>query len=122
MVPPADESESTAQIAVSGSTNTAPVTVAVSANGSAVVTTAQGVHTATLSETIVATFFSDLAEGQPLSGLPVPTACAKPVSFATTITVSTGSEVSPDLTCPASAVEQNLRNDVNSILSAVSAA
>jgi hypothetical protein len=119
LTPPA---QSSAQIAVSGSTNTTPISIVVSPNGSAVITTAQGTRMATLPGSEATELFSDLAQAQPLSSLPPVTLCAKPASFATTITVSVGTQSSPDLSCPASSVvEQNIRNAVDSIISSVQA-
>lgn len=121
VIPPADQPESTAQIAVSGSTNSTPITIEVTAGGLATVTTVAGTHAVALPASTAAAFFSDLAQAQPLSALPASTSCAKAVSFATTTTVSLGSQVTPDLTCPATALETNLRNDVDAILTVAQA-
>jgi hypothetical protein len=116
VIPPADESVVAARIMISGSTNTTPVTIAVAVDGSATVTTATGTRTMALPASTTATFFSDLAQAEPLSSLPTVTACAKPVSFATTTTVSAGAQVTPDLTCPATPLESSLRSDIDAIL------
>jgi hypothetical protein len=116
VIPPASESVSTAQIAVSGSTNTKPITIAVTAGGLATVTTVAGTRAVALPASTTTAFFSDIAQAQPLGGLPASTSCAKPVSFATTTTVSAGNQVTPDLSCPSSALESNLRNDVDAIV------
>jgi hypothetical protein len=116
VIPPASESGAAAQIAVSGSTNTTPITIAVTADGLATVTTVAGTRAVALPASTTTAFFADLAQAQPLSGLPAATTCAKPVSFATTTTVSAGNQVTPDLSCPATALESNLHNDVDAIV------
>ena len=58
----------------------------------------------------------DIAAASPLSLLPQPAICMKPMSFGTSTFVALGGERSPELTCPANRAARAVKNDVAKIV------
>src|SRR5262249_43194586 len=75
-----------------------------------------------LSSALAKRFYADLQAAKPLSGLPA-AHCPKSASFGTTLTIESGDDVSPDLSCPAQRDPraQNLARDANEIIKAFAA-
>ena len=98
----------------SGSTNFAGFKIAVESNGSALVSEPGGVRRGTVSRATTKWFFSHLATDRPLDRLAVDR-CVKPVSFASTTTVTWLGQHSPDLLCGGSGAATELNRTIGAI-------
>jgi hypothetical protein len=98
----------------SGSTNFAGFKIAVESNGSALVSEPSGVRRGTVSRATTKWFFSHLAADRPLDRLAFDR-CTKPVSFASTTTVTWMGQHSPDLLCGGSGAAAELNRTIGAI-------
>jgi hypothetical protein len=115
-------------IANSGSTNTAGFQIVVGQSGKAEFTSSPrmrpigapaGPRTVekTIPKALVQSLYSDVEAARPLSSLP-PQHCAKSASFGSRLTVQSGNDTSPDLSCGdgGNAKLQALIRDVNAVI------
>jgi hypothetical protein len=107
-------SDDTATILTSASTNTCASTINVYVTGIATYKNCISQGQVTLANSVSASFFRDIDLAQPLNTLPK-VACFKSSSFGVRIYVSTGGKKSPDISCASGSLEENLANDVQTI-------
>jgi hypothetical protein len=99
----------------SGSTNTQPYTIAITADGNAVVTVGSGtpeVHRLPAGQAAV--LFDELRAAAPLDAL-AHGHCMRSASFGTTTTVTFGGATTPDLSCAPGPGAQDLAKTVSEI-------
>jgi hypothetical protein len=101
-----------------GSTNTSGYRIVVQKSGNAEYVVGDQRAKATVPDTIVSKFFSDLADATPLQELQS-AACMKSVSFGTSVFVYWNHQRSPDLTCPGDARGTALESDAQAIAQAL---
>ena len=107
---------STIQITNSGATDSIGFRVLIGTGGEASFVSGDGSGHATLPAELYQRIKRDIADSKPLSGLPSPPSCMKPVSFGTSTFISIGDDRSPDLTCPANEAAASLKSDVAAIV------
>ena len=107
----------TVVVSNSGSTNFIGYRLSIAPGGQAVYVTGEGPRRGWLPRSMLRRLKRDIAAASPLSGLPLPASCMKPMSFGTSTFVALGSERSPDLTCPANGAARALKRDVVAIVS-----
>jgi hypothetical protein len=107
-------SRDAALIENSGSTNFAGFDIAIEPNGAALIREPGGVRRGTVSQATTKWFFSHLAKDRPLAKLAI-LHCMKPVSFASTITVTWMGQHTPDLGCGGSPATSDLNRTVGAI-------
>ena len=99
-----------------GSTNFIGYRVMIAPGGQVRYVTGDGPGNSLLPKPMLRRLKRDVAAASPLSHLPEPRVCMKPMSFGTSTFVALGGEVSPDLTCPANRAARALKNDVEKIV------
>jgi hypothetical protein len=110
----------TVTIVNSGSTNSPGFQIAIGKSGKAVYTARRGPAgpvEKTVPKQLAERLYKDVKAAEPLASLP-PQSCMKSASFGTRLTVQSGDDVSPDLSCgdDGSARMQALIRDVNDVV------
>ena len=99
-----------------GSTNFIGYRVLIAPGGQVSYVSGDGPGNSVLPRPLLRRLKHDIAAASPLSHLPEPRICMKPMSFGTSTFVALGGERSPDLTCPATWTARALKNDVAKIV------
>lgn len=114
---PTPASTAPATISVSSSTNTAAYTIVLQTSGSAVATQ-NGVSTSgTVTSSVTAQFFADLAQNSPIDNVQTNNGCTKSASYGTTTQLTYMGYTTGDISCPPTATSpaQTLYTDAENV-------